>query len=285
MGHGIYSASVALSRNYAHAVNDSSNSEIFKQKRIDNTMNPRGVKIREARDNEDHPTSFPIVMGLDVTGSMGSVPNFLVKEGLPKIMEKIYKGGQKDPQILFVAIGDHECDESPLQVGQFESNDEALDKWLKSVYLEGGGGGNSGESYLLAWYFAAFHTATDHFQKRNKKGIVVTIGDEPTLKTLSAYRINELMGTTYQENFNVRSLLEKAQETYDVYHIHVLETMTGQKKGTVEDWKNLLGQNLLVANTSKDIADILSKIVLNKSELGNTLNESATISIETESYL
>ena len=30
-----------------------------------------------------------IVIALDVTGSMGSIPHFLVKEGLPNIMKRI----------------------------------------------------------------------------------------------------------------------------------------------------------------------------------------------------
>lgn len=33
-------------------------------------MDPKGVKFREARDNPDHPETVPVVIGLDVTGSM-----------------------------------------------------------------------------------------------------------------------------------------------------------------------------------------------------------------------
>ena len=57
------------------------------------------------------------------------------------------------------------CDSAPLQVGQFESSDELLDKWLTNIYFEAGGGGNGGESYALAWYFAALKTATDSMEK------------------------------------------------------------------------------------------------------------------------
>src|ERR1700677_2612750 len=147
MGHGTYSVTHSILRNASLSSSNASNADIFTARSIDNAMSPFGVLVRESRDSVDHPNSFPIVLGLDVTGSMGSVPNFLVKEGLPKIMDKIFQGGEKDPQVLFVAVGDHECDRSPLQVGQFESNDELLDKWLKDVYLENGGGGNGGESY------------------------------------------------------------------------------------------------------------------------------------------
>jgi hypothetical protein len=265
MGTGTYSISGAATRNYAFTSSNAVNSEIFKAKVINNAMNPRGIKLREARDSEDHPNSVPIILGLDVTGSMGSIPNFLVKNGLPKIMEKIFNGGEKDPQILFLAVGDHECDSSPLQVGQFESNDELLDKWLKDVYLEGGGGGNNGESYHLAWYFAGRHTSIDSFEKRNKKGILFTIGDEPVLEDLPKSKINSIMGTTHDENFNLDGILKSAQKMYHVYHIHVKQTMSGQKKETIDSWKKILGDNLLIAEKSEDIAELISSVVLKHS--------------------
>lgn len=268
MGHGTYSVtnSVARSTSIANATMDmdlhTANATIFTARKMNNAMNPHGVLLRESRDSADHPNSFPIVLGLDVTGSMGSVPNFLVKEGLPKIMDKIFQGGEKDPQILFVAVGDHECDSSPLQVGQFESSDELLDKWLKDVYLEGGGGGNAGESYHLAWYFAGFRTSTDSFEKRGRKGLIFTIGDEPVLKNLPANRLQSLMGDGQYENFSIETLLNKARESYNVYHIHVKATMTGQRQETINGWKQIMGDNLLVAEKAEDIAGIIADTVL-----------------------
>jgi hypothetical protein len=71
--------------------------------------------------------------------------------------------------------------------------------------------GNAGESYLLAWYFAAFHTRTDAFEKRNQKGILFTVGDEPCLKVLPASAIREIMGTG-QQTYTHYELLEEAQK-------------------------------------------------------------------------
>ncbi|STD12570.1 hypothetical protein [Chryseobacterium carnipullorum] len=39
-------------------------------------------------------------------------------------MGGIIQGGVPDPALLFLGIGDHECDAYSLQVGQFESGDE-----------------------------------------------------------------------------------------------------------------------------------------------------------------
>jgi hypothetical protein len=125
--------------------------EIFTQnakRQAHPSMIPHGVAFRESRDSEVHPHSVPIILGLDVTGSMGHIPYELIREGLPKLMGGIIQGGVPDPALLFLGIGDHECDNYPLQVGQFESGDEELDMWLTRTYIESGGGGNGGESYL-----------------------------------------------------------------------------------------------------------------------------------------
>src|SRR5690606_5631209 len=95
--------------------------------------------------------------------------------------------------VLFLAIGDHETDSAPLQVGQFESGDAELDLWLTRTWLEGKGGANSGESYLLAWYFASKFTKLDSLDKRGQKGFLFTIGDEPGLSILPKRAINEIM--------------------------------------------------------------------------------------------
>lgn len=262
MGHGLYSFAdrSARAEDIGYATNTIS--ENFKQREINNAMNPYGVKIRESRDSEDHPNSVPVILALDVTGSMGSVPQHLVKEGLPHIMDGIIQAGIADPQLLFMGIGDHECDNSPLQIGQFESSDDLLDKWLTDVYLEGGGGGNAGESYMLAWYFAGYHTVTDSIEKRKKKGFLFTIGDEPTLKSIPAHNVKNIMGEGQYEDFNSSSLLDKARDTYYVYHLHIKETGAGSRQETIDGWKQLMGDNLIIIDKHEDVAKTIADIII-----------------------
>ena len=239
-------------------------SEIFTQNALrmaHESMNPNGVIFREARDSDVHPNTVPIILGLDVTGSMGHIPHELIKEGLPKLMGGIIQGGVPDPALLFLGIGDHECDRYPLQVGQFESGDEELDMWLTRTYIEGGGGGNAGESYLLAWYFAAYHTKTDAFEKRGQKGLLFTVGDEPGLKTLPASAIKEIMGQG-QQTYTHLELLAEAQKKYDVYHISVLHS--GQAINADVEWKELLGQNCLSIEDHREIPNVIKKIICDK---------------------
>ncbi len=114
MGMGSYSTSDRLKRSEKLGYKTKSANEIFSQHTINSAMNPHGVRIRESRDSIEHPNTVSIVLALDVTGSMGSIPHHLVKEGLPYIMGNILQNGIKDPQLLFLAVGDHECDNSPL---------------------------------------------------------------------------------------------------------------------------------------------------------------------------
>lgn len=261
MGGGLYSIDNRSVRATSLGYATKSAHEIFTQRSINNAMNPLGIKVRESRDSAEHPKSLAIILALDVTGSMGSVPHHLVKDGLPNIMGSIIQKGMPDPQLLFLAIGDHECDQSPLQVGQFESSDELLDKWLTDVYLEGGGGGNAGESYLLAWYFASFHTSIDCFEKRKEKGFLFTIGDEPTLKGIPKSRLQNIMGDGQYDNFSATVLFDKAREKYNVYHLHIRETGAGSRQETIDGWKQLIGDNLVLVERHEDVSRIISEII------------------------
>ena len=277
MGSGYYSYESRSLRATLEGYDTKSADQIF-SKRFDSEMNPKGVILRESRDSNDHPNSIPIIIALDVTGSMRDVPHYLIKSGLPLIMTKIIKSGILDPQILFLAVGDHECgDKAPLQVGQFESSDELLDKWLEKVYLEGGGGGNEGESYGLAHYFAGFHTKTDSFEKRNQKGFLFTIGDEPNLKNYSSTDLKRIMGDGQYGNYSDSQLIEKAKETYHVYHLHVTETGAGSIPSTIKKWRNLLEENVIIVESKSDVADKIADIVtrfkFNSTSTNNSITE------------
>jgi hypothetical protein len=262
MGGGSYSLYSRDVRASVSGYYTKPSNEIFKQKSINNAMNPDGISIRESRDSEEHPESLAIIIALDVTGSMGSIPLYLVRDGLPKLMGNIIQKGIKDPQVLFLGIGDHECDTAPLQVGQFESSDELLDKWLTDVYLEGGGGGNNGESYLLAWYLAGNHTLIDCYEKRKKKGFLFTIGDEPTLKEIPRHVIKGIMGDGQYNNYSDMQLLDKAKEKYDVYHLHLKQGSNGNRQDVIDGWKQIIGNNLIIIENKEDVSKVISDIVI-----------------------
>ena len=222
-------------------------------------MKSQDILKRECRDSEAHPNAIPIQLYLDVTGSMGHIPHQMIKDGLPTLMGTLIQSGVQDAALMFACIGDHECDRESLQVAQFESGDAELDMWLTRSYLEGGGGGNMGESYLLAWYFAANHVATDAFEKRKQKGFVITIGDEPCLKNLPASAVKHIMGDTAvgQGTATREELLDAARKENHVYHIHI-------EHGRAVDnaWKEMLGANLIVIQDYKEVSKTIANLIL-----------------------
>lgn len=267
MGYGLYDAKARAARADQMGYSQKSLGENFTQRSLHAQMNPEGVNFRECRDSENHPFSLPVQIYLDVTGSMGSVPQELIVTGLPKMISNLLNKGIKSPAIMFGAIGDHECDKAPLQVAQFESGDEELDGWLQKTFLEMGGGGNMGESYGLAWYFAGHHVRSDAWEKRNQKGYVFTIGDEPNLRqypgTHGKYKgLSQIMGKAYKGSsigYSDLELLQEAEKYNHVYHIYVTH---GGGRRPDSRWVSQLGKRVLIVNSHTEIPDLISKIIL-----------------------
>lgn len=208
------------------------------------------VGVRESRDSGEHPFSTPIIIALDVTGSMMDTPYEMIRDQFPKIMDSLIQLGVSDPQIMFMAIGDHVYDRYPLQTGQFESDTAKLLDTLQSLVIEGGGGGNLGESYLLAHIVAGYHTETDSWFKRHTKGFLFTIGDEPNLGDVSGAYLECILGyQTGAATITAEEALQKAQEQYHVFHVHITNASHGTRP--VESWKKLLGQNVLVCKSDE----------------------------------
>lgn len=277
MGSGVYSSiaynTLSDDRGYTRASRD----QLFKNVSVDasNTaasfnVNARSfntqvkaemvnVGVRECRDSQEHPHSTPIIIALDVTGSMMNTPYEMIKNHLPKIMDSVMQMGVRDPQLLFMAVGDHEYDRYPIQVGQFESDTEKILNSLESLVIEGGGGGNAGESYLLAHIVAGYHTETDSWFQRHTKGFLFTIGDEPNLQGIPGNSLTEILG--YQKgagSISANEAIRKAQEQYHVFHIHITNASHGTR--VAESWKNLLGQNVLMCK-SDEVDKVIAKAI------------------------
>lgn len=261
MGYGGYNYDRSTTRSVSYS--KKSQDEIFNN-RLSSEMNPKGITLRESRDSVEHPNSIPIIIGLDVTGSMGYVPEELIKGTFPTVMKNIMDAGINDPQVLFMGIGDHYTDDAPLQVGQFESSDELLEKWLTKLWLEGGGGGNGGESYMLPWYFAAKNTTSDAFEKRGQKGILITIGDEPILSTLEKEAVKEFLGGSEEVDLSTKEIVKMAKEKYNVYHILINDHPLFDE--AEKDFISLLGKENVFITRPKGVAQRITEIILRDSK-------------------
>lgn len=224
-------------------------------------LSPDQVDVRESRDSDLHPNSVPIIVALDVTGSMGAIPENLIKNKLGALMSTLISNGILDPQIMFMAIGDHISDDYPLQVGQFESGTMELDNCLSKIFIERGGGGQNRESYPLAWYFAARHTSIDSFEKRQEKGFLFTIGDEGFHDHMGADFLQSKCGYKGREPLAASSLLNEAGRSYYVFHIHANEASYHNDHFVFSQWKSLLGERFLVLEDQNNIAELIATTV------------------------
>lgn len=256
MGHGSYShtAHAALVSGRANAPH----SEVFQQRQCHPMMNPMGLQMREARDSLDHPNSLAIAFALDVTGSMGDIPRQLATKELPTFMKLLTDCGIADPQLLFMAIGDAHCDHAPLQIGQFESTAELMDQWLTRSYLEGGGGGNGGESYELAFYMLAQHTDIDCWEKRKKKGYLFMTGDEHPFDVVSRHQIGSLTGAHLDEDIPIEEVIAAAAENY---HLFFLIPDLERRKNCEARWRELLGDHVICMEAPHDTCAVAAAIV------------------------
>ena len=262
MGSGSWNSGAYRSI-YSASYAKKSREEIFTQRNLHEDMDLRKSKthIRESRDSAEHPESVPFFIALDETGSMGSVPDKLIRNELPKLMDSIIDAlSIKHPQILFMGVGDHECDECPCQVGQFESSTTAINQNLSKIYLEGRGGGNDGESYLLAWIIAGNHTSIDSLEKRGQKGYLFTIGDEPTLERISAKTLTQLTGKPYEKDYTWQEAYECASKKYEVFHIHIIHGSDWHGREVKRQLKEILKDHLLFCEPGELIETICEAI-------------------------
>lgn len=263
MGYGSWTASSWDSYKTTKGYDASSTvHDMYKSKKVKDEFEPLSITIRESCDSNEHPNSTPIILALDVTGSMDRVLENISKR-LNVLLKEIYnKKPVDDPQVMFMAIGDTTCDDHPLQVTQFES-DIRIAEQLNDIYFERGGGGNDGESYTLAWYFAARHTKIDSFEKHNKKGIIFTIGDEPWLDTISKEDIKAFVGDTIQADLTAEQLLTEVSRQYEVYHLVIEEGSYCRYYGddAKNKWISLIGQRTIPVSDCEKIPEIIVSIL------------------------
>lgn len=211
-----YSTSRGRTVDAKGTVTSDSLQDFYQQTHIHKDLNPYKV-VRECCDSEEHPNTIPVIIGLDVTGSMGKA---CVKtaQSLNTIITSLYDKFD-DIEFMIMGIGDLAYDHAPIQASQFES-DVRIAEHLDKVYMERGGGGNGFESYTAAWYFGLYHTKLDCW-RRGKKGIIITMGDEPLNPYLPKCPLSKVTGDNLEADVETKDLYELTKEKFDIYHIAI----------------------------------------------------------------
>lgn len=159
-------------------------------------------------------STAPLIIVVDETGSMGDWPATIFSK-LPYLENegKEYLG--EDFEICFMAIGDAYCNEQyPLQVRPFAKGLELKDR-LKELVIEGGGGGQTTETYELAALFAAEKIDIP----KAIKPIIIFIGDEQPYDTISPDHAEKLLGMKLEKSLSTEAVFKKLCDKYSVYLI------------------------------------------------------------------
>lgn len=261
-----YSKSVGRSVSKSGVIDsDYSNQEMFKARYLDSALDPKNV-IRECCDSEEHPNTLPVILALDVTGSMGDAAVEIAKK-LNVIMTKLYKD-VKDVEFMIMGLGDLAYDGCPIQASQFES-DIRIAEQLDKIYFEFGGGGNSFESYTAAWYFGSRHTKLDCLN-RGKKGIIITMGDEQLNPYLPLRGMRnglvEATGDDLQSDVETKDLYDEASQKFNIYHLDVSHGYRWDKDEIEKSYKKYLDDIHFRRVTMDSIANEIVDIIINEAE-------------------
>ncbi|GLU48197.1 hypothetical protein [Nocardiopsis ansamitocini] len=221
------------------------------------SLDPKGVGVRESRDSDEHPLSQAVAVLFDVTGSMGHIPRGLQAK-LPELFGLLLrKGYLAHPQIMFGGIGDATCDRAPLQVGQFES-DNRMDTQLGDILLEGGGGGQMMESYELAMYFMARHTAMDCLDKRGRRGYLFLMGDELAYPVVKAKEVRAVIGDDIHDDIPLAQIVAELKAKFEVFHIVPAGAYHAKDTRLEEFWRSLFGQNVIMLEDLDAVSETIA---------------------------
>lgn len=219
-------------------------------------LNKAGENIRESLDTDEHPFTKPMVIGFDQTGSMGTIPGEMQKK-LNTVFDLTTAKGVEDVQIAVAAYGDAANGEYvPLQISQFESGIK-IDEALNVLFLEGHGGGNDGETSNLLFYYLAYHTRTDAYDKRGVKGKVYLIADEKQIPITPAH-IEKYIGEQPLGDLSFEGIAAAVTEKWDVT-ILLINNSAAKWQRSEEFYGNLFGpDNVVIVQDVSAIPEMIA---------------------------
>jgi hypothetical protein len=231
----------------------------FKSSATAPAMDPKMIKVRESVKSEANPHPTPVIVGLDVTGSMGRVVD-ACHVGLGTLFSEIIKRETvSDPHVLAMAIGDMDYDRSPVQATQFEADPVVIGTQIEALHVERGGGGNQHESYLGPLYFALMRTKCDAFSE-GRKGYIFTVGDELPQTVLTGSQIESWFGDQPNKDYTASELIAAVERNWHVFHIIIEEGSGVADVGldrTKRDWAELLGQRVIGLKDHSKMSEVI----------------------------
>ncbi len=210
------------------------------------SLDPKGLKLKSTADNV-------IIVGLDVTGSMGEWRQEILNR-----LALLYGEAQKylgnSLEILFIGFGDHRYNDK-IEVTRFGS-DKILDSYLASLDLNAWGGGNRVESpEMVAAYVA---TSVDTSSAKNVYFYLIT--DEGIDTNIDANAFKNLFGECEQIPADTKKTFESLFIRMKVFCVFAITNSYGTDAtdSIRAEWDNMLGkQRVLALDDSRRVVDVM----------------------------
>lgn len=214
-----------------------------------------------------------IVVDVDNTGSMGNALKIIRDKMAMFAGQIMMRGYLTDPAVCFVAHGDANIhphsDEAPLQIGEFAGVSEKVTNekgeqepkpgwYLRRIWPEKGGGGQSMESYQLAAYFFRYRCTLQHPAQR--KGFYFFIGDEGFYPTIDAEELRRVIGDEVPKKTDSIEVIQGLSEKFHVFSLHLdcSANYSHQTDARIrEQWRSVLGEKALFLKDPKAVIDMI----------------------------
>jgi hypothetical protein len=206
-------------------------------------VDPMGKTISSNSEN-------PIVIGVDVTGSMCTWPAEIF-DRLPLLYQTLSQY-RDDVDICFAAIGDANSDAFPLQVNDFGKGVGLEDK-LKALYPEGGGGGQISESYELFAYFMLEHCNL----AKAKSPFLLVYGDEKFYNEVNPAMVKHYIGDDLQAELDANNVWKKLMQKFNVYFLQKAYGNENEPRIDAEvneHWSDAIGKQKIIKLPSRERA-------------------------------
>ncbi len=155
----------------------------------------------------------PIVVGIDVTGSMRTWPAEIF-DRLPLLYQTLSQY-RPDVEISFGAIGDANSDRYPIQVNNFGKGLD-LEEHINALYPEGRGGGQVSESYELFGYFMQNKCE----MPKAKSPFLIIFGDEKFYDEVDPRQVAYYIGDKLQTPLDSKALWDGILQKFNFYLLH-----------------------------------------------------------------
>ena len=203
----------------------------------------------------------PLMIFSDVTGSMGRWPAIMF-EKLPYLDHEIRQYLGEDAETSFCAVGDHISDKYPLQVNEFATGVQLAES-LKKLVIEGNGGGQIMESYLVGALYCLFNVELSPTQN---KPIVIFIGDESNHPYVTRDQARDLGISFEEDRFSCQEIFSKLKEKFSPYIILKPYDSSSVSREVERHWLSLLGEDRIVKlDKPERVVDVIFGILAKES--------------------